>query len=502
MKKGACLLLVLVLFVSSLTGCGKTAEPKKDTLTVVGALRSENFDPTGLAALIDPYTITALFDRLFKFGNNAEVVPSLVESYELKEDNVTYVFHLRKNVKFHDGTDFTADDVIFNFDIYTNHPVLSYSFANSVTSYEKIDAYTVNVTVPAPYVDLPGFLANRIAIVPKSAYSSDAEGFAKNPVGTGAYKYVTQDSDGTVRLEANPDYFLGAPEIKNLVIKPPMESSTALVALETGEVDLIFSVPTSLIPVIDKNDKITRITKPSYSSMAFYIFDDGLQGDQNLRKAIFHGINRVGLIDIATDGLAQESKNIMSTYAMGKYAGVTDYKGYDAELAKEYLAKSNYVAGTEILISCKSEDAQVAQLIQADLVALGINMKIEQLDPNTWSSKLSKGELQINLSVFGSYGFTPTTLLPYFVSNSPMYGSHMAVTPEYEAVINEFLNEKDPEKLDSLIEEALKMQYDLVNIFSLYDRVSTVAHTKQITNISDSSAIVNACYFNEIKLAD
>ena len=521
MKKSLSMMLLVAMLLTSLAGCqqaqtastaqsaassaGATASSesglKKDTLNVVGETLTETLDPITRNGNIDRFVKAALYDYLVRFGDDAEVIPCLAESWTDLDDNLTVEFKLREDVKFHDGSDFTADDVIYSIDLVMSDETMTTTYETYIADYKKVDDYTVQITRPASYVDLVGFLTLQIPIVPKAVYAADPEGFGANPVGTGAYKFVSQEADGSVKMVANGDYFLGVPDIENLVIKTPLDSSTAIVALETGEVDLIFNVPTAMLSTLEKNDSIETITETTFSSIVLNIYKLS-NADLNLRKAIYHGINRQNAIAIATDGLSEESTNILSTKAMGAYAGAVEYVGYDEALAKEYLEQSSYVPGTPLVLSCNAAYALAAQSVQADLAKIGITVEIEQLDMNTWRSKLIKGELEMGISNFGTYGFGPVTVLQYLLPTNVSFGKNMDSSPEFEEVMAKLEKATDAAEIDELIVEGLTLRDDLDTLFSLYDLTSTLAYSKEITNISNTAAIVNgACYFGDIKAA-
>lgn len=513
MKKFFCMLLAAALLLTALAGCqgsetgdgsaagGEEGTAKKDTLIVIGESEVVSLNPLTDRASLDRYVKSALFDHLLRFGDDAQLVPCLAESWTLLDDNLTYEFKLRENVKFHDGSAFTADDVVNSFDIIMSDSSMVSTYGSYVAGYEKVDDHTVHIARPAVYTDLLGFLAVYVPIISKAAYQADPAGFASHPIGTGSYKFVSQEVDGSIVMTANEDYFFGAPEIPNLIIKAPLNSDTAAVALENGEVDLIFNVPSSLLPTLQTNENVVTMTEQTYSSAVLNIYK-AAGTDVNLRKAIFHGIDRQSLIMIATDGLSQESRNILSTKAMGKYDGAVEYIGYDVDLAKEYLAKSSYVSGTELVISCTSDYALAAQSIQSDLAKIGITIKINQLDMNTYQSMMVKGEHQMSISRYGTYGFDAIKILQYLLPSNVSFGKNMDSSPVFETIMAELQSTTDPAEIDALVVQALQARDDLATMFSLYDLSSTLAYRKEITGISNSAAIVNgACYFDQIKLA-
>ncbi|MFN8661288.1 MAG: ABC transporter substrate-binding protein [Thermomicrobiales bacterium] len=183
--------------------------------------------------------------------------PGLAESWEISEDGLEYTYKLRQGVKFHDGTDFNADAVVTWFNSIkegaegsqydaTRMVYMADFIANWIDKTEKVDDFTVKMTLPAPYAPLLANLAIPIAGIPSpKAIEQGLDYVAVNPSGTGAFK-LAQASDWTrdsqMTLEANPDYWGGAPQVQQLIIKVVPEGSTRLQQVETGELDIAWAL--------------------------------------------------------------------------------------------------------------------------------------------------------------------------------------------------------------------------------------------------------------------
>ena len=174
----------------------QTTAADKDTLVFISHMTSETLDPltTASSSGVDKNAMHQIFDCLLQFDNDGNPIPCLAESWEDTDDGKAVLFHLRQDVTFHDGTPFNADAVVYTFDKQFENPLTAY-ITTYYTACEKVDDYTVKITKATPHVALLPMMAEGPFIVSPTAYEKGAEEFAKNPVGTGAYKFESQGAD-------------------------------------------------------------------------------------------------------------------------------------------------------------------------------------------------------------------------------------------------------------------------------------------------------------------
>ncbi len=464
MKKLASILLLAALTLG-LVACNGGGGSARDTLTYIAMYPSDSLLPIDIS-LCEPNVMHALYDGLVKFDTNGDIIPRLAESWEDLGEKT--VFHLAQDAVFHDGSPVTADDVIFTMDLYMNESPFAYEFQSRMTSYEKNDDYTVTFYKAAPYINLLNFSIENIWILPKAAYESDPAGFADKPIGSGPYTFELMESDGTVKLKAFEKYHLGKPEVENVVVKPPVDPSTAVIAIETGEADLFIDVPISQLSLLDESDKATVVLDEStWSSNTLIGLGERLANDPNLRKAIYHGVSRENAIKLANEGIGEPAVDAFSRRIMGDFAGREYGPGYDVDLAREYLAQSHY-DGQPITITIWQE-SYLAQSVQSDLMALGIDIKIEQVDSNAWFDMLVNGELEMTIVPLGSFSNGIENLLTTMSGESANYGSHMEISPEYDELVARIKSEADESARHDLIGQALELLYDRAVAVNLFD---------------------------------
>lgn len=227
MKKLLALAMVFCL-AFTMSSCGGGGESEsgemKDTLTWVQAADVTSLDPH-VGKETPAVTVTSqIFDTLLTMDENNEPAPCLAESFE-QVDERTWKFKLREDVKFHDGEPMTSEDVVFSINRARNSNYVSY-VVDAISEVKADGEYAVTIKTKEPYSPLLSNLTVPFtAIVPKHIVEKDEEGFQKKPIGTGAYKFVEWKQGEYTKMEANEEYFQGAPKTKNLEMKVVPEAS-------------------------------------------------------------------------------------------------------------------------------------------------------------------------------------------------------------------------------------------------------------------------------------
>ena len=497
-------LLAMVMMVCMIAGCSKKGEETggestqdKDTLVVLGTIEVESFDPlnTALNCKIEWHQI---FDVLVEFQEDGTMGPGLAESFELTEDGRGYIFHLRDDVDFTDGTHFDAEAVKFAVDTIRTGELSSWT-AEYIGEAEVVDEYTVIINKAASYTKLLEFLAEYLYIVSPTAYQADPEGFAKNPVGSGAYKFKEIGADGYIYMEANEDYFRGAPYFKNLIVRTPLDDSTAIVALQNGEIDIACEIPQEQVNVIKDDPNLVTLSAAGWSLKSLMLHGPNFVGDENLRKAIYHAVNRENAIaaDNAPEG-TKVAENMYSERMMGDYAGFMDIGGYDVDLAKEYLAKSNY-DGRTLKITITASQANIAQSVQEDLKAIGIATEINQLDDNSFWDSYADGSCDM---VFSSWGCDYASLEEQmgFHAGTGYYGEIVYNTPEFDQLLADMADIWDEAGREEKCKEALTMVNDFANIVPIYEDTFNNVYSAKLDGVQEIWSATYNLYLYQLKM--
>ncbi|MBV7327748.1 hypothetical protein KFU94_05705 [Chloroflexi bacterium TSY] len=376
------------------TGAGDTAsgdmassEPQSGgTLTVALNGEIDTIDPHLSVTIVGFQVYPMIFEGLVKLNAAMDdVEPLLAESWE-QPDDVTYVFKLREGITFHDGSEFTAEDVVFTYD-----RVMDEDFGSSrrpdflpIESVEAIDDYTVQFTMSAPFAPFLTKLEN-LRIVP-----NDAEiDHALTPVGTGPFTFVEWISGQSITLAKNPDYWQeGLPYLDELVYRPIPEPSTRVVELQTGNVDLLNEVPQKDVASLeeDGNVQVFRVMGVVRDHVGFNMESEIFKDNPNLRKAIGWAIDRQTIADAIMFGLAIPSQVAIPTNHWGFNPAVEGSFGYDIEKAQELLDQADPVPESIAVKVSPTYPNQIkmAELMQQDLAKLGIELEIVQLEWSNW----------------------------------------------------------------------------------------------------------------------
>ncbi len=375
----------LTIFVASSDLLG--AEPK-GKIVIATAYDLPTMDPHMHS--VRPMFVVGLhiWDNLvYRDPVTREIGPCLATSWKIVDD-LTWEFKLRKDVKFHNGDPFTARDVKFNFERVLNPDQKSPQRPKhiSIKSVEVIDDYTVRFRTDKPYPVMLERLANFQMISEKYTKEKGDAYVALNPVGTGPYKFVSWKKGQELVVEANEQYWKGAPPVKTLVWRTIPETTTQIAELLAGGVDFIESVPPDQIDLIN-NSGVARVVEVRVLPVAFIKLDGAGRGgpnpfqDKRVRQAINYAANIDGYIKHIMKGRAVRIATWASPYAFGYDPSIKPYP-YDPEKAKKLLAEAGYPNGFEVRHVNSHQripgQRQFIEALQQDLAKVGIRMKIQE----------------------------------------------------------------------------------------------------------------------------
>jgi len=451
MKKGTVILLALVIVaLAAMTGCSKsnteatsagtgtsTGTTKKeastrDDLIVIFPNDLNGLDAQKMSSMLNINFGANIFDTLVSFDENNNIQPALAESWEVSEDGKAYTFHIRKGVKFHNGTELKAKDVAFSGNRY----VVENSNSFMIDRVEATDEYTAVFHLKYPY----GYFLNELHYfyVTSEAYfnSIPLEEFSRKPVGTGPYQFVEWSSGQKIVLKANDDYWGGAPKIKNVTVKIIPDSNTALVALETGEADFYFKGSALDLEKAKKASKLT--TDSGVSNYFYYLNFNSDKLSKPVRQALAYAVDRDTINTIVTEGTGKIGNIPLSENQEGYTTDVATYN-YDPEKAKQLLKEAGAENLTiDFFYGESSENKKLGQALQSQFNAVGVNLTLRSVETGTWWDEFEKGDY------FVSRGGYPMELASV---DSPFYSMYHST-----GVFN-ISRIKNP-AIDSLLEQA------------------------------------------------
>jgi peptide/nickel transport system substrate-binding protein len=364
-------------------------------ITLGMQLEPPNLDPTGgAAAAIDEVVYANVFEGLTRYNPDGTISPALAESWEISEDGSVYTFRLRQGVKFHDGTDFTADDVKFTLDRAraeesTNAQKALFAGIADVT---VVDPATVQVTLSAPS---GGFLTNlawgdAVIVAPESAGT-----LATAPVGTGPFRFARWVQGDRVELERNPDYWGEAPALERATFRFIADPTAAFAALMAGDVDAfpVFPAPENLAQF--DADARFEVIVGSTEGETILAMNHGVPAlaDIRVRQAISHAINRQEIIDGAMFGFGTPIGTHFAPHNPD-YVDLTGMSAYDPEKARALLAEAGHSQGLTLSLKLPppSYARRGGEIIAAQLRAVGIETEIENLEWAQWLEQVFRGK--------------------------------------------------------------------------------------------------------------
>ncbi len=386
-------LLLAAVLALALTGCDSGSRNADDGTSVILATSGEPYHFYALSdegcAGDDNLVLSNVYDCLTFLEADGSISPGLAEIWSISEDGLCYTFHLREGVKFHNGYDFTAEDVKFTFDKGAAGPLGSALFVN-FKSCEIVDDYTVNIYLSAPYAGFLFGVASRLGGICSKAYYDEVgdAGYLEAPIGTGPYKFVEARSGEKIVLEANADYWRGTPAIQHVTIQIVPDVSTQLIGLECGDYDAVRNPSIDSCVRLSGNSELAWDYTDSTARITLYLAAWGgrIGEDKNFRKAVQCGIYKEEINVGTNSGYATILDIDMCPMYDGYPTEGIVTVDYDPEQARAYLAASSYDGRTfEILCQSGTTFEIAAKILQSQLMAIGIATEVVAVDNTTYT---------------------------------------------------------------------------------------------------------------------
>lgn len=486
MRKSA-LAAALAAALTMMPACGGhdngTGNPAATARTADGGKKTVNIGVTYSPGVVNPLTavgmvstqVTSLmFLPLVELDSDLTYKPMLADSIETS-DNKTFTVKLNPRAKWTDGAPVTADDVIFTLELIANPKVGSryaYMFAileglddegrlpegrTSIAGVQKADSYTLTLTTKAPTTlnNFKDTIGRNLKTLPRFALENippedlnESEFMRKPTVTNGPFKLVSLDLDHFVQLEANKDYFKGAPKLDELNFKV-LPGTAVSAQLQNGEIDM--NIPSAGVIPIDDYEKIkglrtiATVSGPPLAAPFMYI-NEKVVPDAKTRQAISYAMNRELIVGKLLKGAGEAVDGFFTSYSPYRDESLRPV-AYDPKKAKRLLKESGWDSGKTLTMSVLSGDStleQAANLIAENLTAAGFNVQIRMTDLSALLEKLFRKDYDLAVLTVALTPVNPLPDIAYFLQDGNPTGYR---NEEIEKLLSRLAAETDESKI-------------------------------------------------------
>jgi peptide/nickel transport system substrate-binding protein len=484
-----------------------SAAPAAD-LTIGISADVTSLDPHYLASQHNVQLGWNVFDALTRVDERARIVPGIATSWRAV-DPLTWEFKLRKGIKFHDGTELTADDVAYSLVrplSIAGSPGGFAVYVRRIVSKEIVDPYTIRLKTATPYGAMAQDLNSIMIVSKKAALNATPADFdsGRAMIGSGPYKFVRWARGDRVELARFDGYWDKKPAWEKVTFRMMSNDPARTAALLSGEVDVIENIPTSDLARL-RADANLRLAQTVSWRTIFFQFDQyraqppnvtGLDGkplgknpfmDIRVRQAISKAINRKALVERAMENVATPASNVVSPQIFGHHAESKPV-AYDPEGAKKLLAEAGYPQGFALTVSAPNDryvnDDQVAQAVAQMLTRVGIRCSVEAMPFNVYLTKARDQQFSFAMLGWGSYAADLALRALLMTPNADMgngawnWGHYS--NKKLDSLVERALDTVDDKKREALASEAAALAAADYAIIPLYHQIVTWAMKKSI----------------------
>jgi len=497
MKRIITLVVSVLLIATLFTGCannnsssnnngGTPGQPARKEALVVALLNEPTqLDPQYSADSYGSLVILNTHDPLVRRASNGDLVPSLAESWVISDDGIVITFKIRQGVKFQDGSVLTTEDVAFSLNraISKSQSAL---FTAPFKEAKVVDATYVELHLLYADIAALALLTNgNNCIVSKAIVEKVGdENYTNNICGTGPYKLLDWTKGSKLTFSANPDYWDGTPQIKDLEFRILKEATTALVALQTGDVHQVFNLGTFDLKTAkdDPNLAIQEVSSTTIWSISFNVNMEPVN-DARVRKALAMAVNKENVIMGAVDGAGMRADVILHEGTAGRpdNSAITTIP-YDIEGAKALLSEAGYPGGAGLNIKLyvrEDQTKKVGEVVMDQWKAIGVTTEVIVMERSALLADIEAGKLMaytvgnVNLTLDASFlmGTLDSRQIP--TSNKTFYSN-----PDYDALYDkQAMLFKDPEGRKAVVAEMFAMEAkDAPRVLIYYPTANTAYH--------------------------
>jgi len=470
-------LLVTLLAAAACTG-GESSPSRRTLIDSRDTYDPRSLDPALSTDVPTGRAVAYVFDGLVRFTPDAQVVPGLARSHDVSADGLTYTFHLRSGVKFHDGRPFTASNVVNSFrrvldpaskggrgwPLYPIEGAKAYSEGKGT----RLGLAAPNDTTVVIRLAEPLAIFTKLLAMPVAAIVPDGvpENFGEHPVGTGPWKFVEWRHDDYLKFAKNPDYFDGPPKADSLMARIIPEPSTAVAEFESGNVDVLY-VPEGETRNWEQTDEKKAMLESAPALRVFYVAINTTRGslaDPRVRQALNYATDANGILEGIVSGRGNLAAGVIPPALPG---GDSARKGYtrDVAKAKQLLSAAGYPNGIDIELwsSQTPPFPRIAQAIQANLLEAGVRVKLVQRDASSMREAARAGQTDMALKDwFADYPDAENFLYPLLHSANKGVGGNVSFysNPQFDKLVSDARREQDEAKRVAMYKQADQLAFN------------------------------------------
>ena len=460
-------------------GSPQDSDSGKDSLVIAMASDILSMDPYKYDEGPTNQVMLHIYEAMLMQDADMKFQPCLAESWETSDDGLTWTFHLRKGVKFHDGEEMDSADVLASIKTAMN-PDSPSAFSGYTSTFSKVeapDAYTITITTETPNPLMLFHVAQIYVLKQENVEGKTEEEISDVVVGTGRYKFVEQVKEDHLDLTANEDYWGEVPEIKNVRFRPITNEATRTATMLTGEVDFTIDISVRDIDRLEGTDGISVLKQQglreiylnldSREDSPLFPGQKNPMSDPKVRHAMYLAIDEDTIIKNIMNGCAFEMNSIIPE----NYVGYTpvEREAYDPEKAKQLLAEAGYPGGFEATLDASNDrymnDEQIAQAVAGYLEKVGIKVNLNLMPKSNFFTYIKPAE---NKSMLLQTGWSDASgdglsLLHDMLRTYNREAGQGTVNrghysnPEVDALISQAFTEFDDAKRGQLVAEADKI---------------------------------------------
>jgi nickel transport system substrate-binding protein len=464
---------MIVILSLALLGCSNESVEKSDStnkrdniLTFawprdIGEMNPHVYNPSQLFAQ------SMIYEPLVSYQDGGEIKPHLAESWEISEDGKEYLFNLRQDVKFSDGTSFNAEIVKKNFDAILKN-INSHSwlgFISKIAQTEIVDEYTFKLTLKEPYYPTIQELAvvRPVRFLGESGFSQDGDtskGIAK-PVGTGPWVLDEYKVDEFAIFKRNENYWGELPSVEKIKVKIIPDAETRVLAFEKGDLDLIYGEGVISLDSFKQLESTgsygTSISEPVATRQLVMNTNKEQLSDIRVRQALHYGFNKQAMVEGVTSGLEEKADFILPTnlpytsnvdvakvnYNVKKAKQLLDEAGWKLPEGKDIREKDGKQLEIELMFnSAESIQKTMAETLQSEWAGIGVKLNIAGVELTTQVERFKKNEFELNF--FSNYGapYDPHTFVNIVATEGFGFNEAISAYPNKEELLNQIAEVK------------------------------------------------------------